>query len=105
MIKKFAEIDNENIVLRVINAESKDWCEIYLSGRWIETFDNGVKDPLASIGYKYDDEIKKFIPKQFATGWIFDKEEWEWLPPFEKPQDDKMYIWSNEDINWKEVQL
>ena len=49
MIKKFAEIDNKNFVLRVINAESKEWCEIYLSGRWVETFNNGV------------------IPAQYAT--------------------------------------
>jgi hypothetical protein len=103
MIKKFAEIDNENFVLRVINAESKEWCEAYLSGRWIETIENGSKDPIASIGSKYDDENQKFIPRKDFIGWDFDKDNWVWIPPFEKPNDGKIYAWNNEEINWVEV--
>jgi hypothetical protein len=57
MIKRYAEIDQDNIVLRIINADSKEWCEQNLGGRWVKTH-----DPLdAGIGYTYDSNEDKFI--------------------------------------------
>jgi hypothetical protein len=54
----FAELDNKNIVKRVIVADSLDWCEQNLGGTWVKTH-----DPLdAAIDYEYDQENDKFIP-------------------------------------------
>jgi hypothetical protein len=53
----FVELDNENLVLRVIVADSKEWCEQNLSGTWVQ-----AHEPLdAAIGYTYDEDEDKFI--------------------------------------------
>jgi hypothetical protein len=54
----FAELNNENIVTRVLVADSKEWCEQYLGGTWVK-----AHDPLdAATGYEYNHEEDKFIP-------------------------------------------
>jgi hypothetical protein len=53
----FAKINNDNIVEKVIVADSKEWCEQNLDGLWIK-----AHDPLdAATGYKYDEENDQFI--------------------------------------------
>jgi hypothetical protein len=54
----FAELDYNQTVLRVIVADSKEWCEQYLGGTWVK-----AHEPLdAAIGYEYDSENDEFIP-------------------------------------------
>jgi hypothetical protein len=43
----FAEIDSNNKVLRIIVAETKQWCEDNLTGTWVQTSYN------ANFGGKY----------------------------------------------------
>jgi hypothetical protein len=61
MSKKFAELNVDNKVIRVINAESKFWCESNLGGTWVETIDGGIENPRADIGDTYDSSTGKFI--------------------------------------------
>jgi hypothetical protein len=61
MIRKFAEIDANNKVVRIINADSKIWCESALGGTWVETTDGGVENPRANVGDTYDSSTDKFI--------------------------------------------
>jgi hypothetical protein len=54
----FAQLDNNNIVKKVIVADSKQWCEQNLGGIWVK-----ANDPLdAATGYEYNQEENKFIP-------------------------------------------
>lgn len=54
----FAELDNEDLVLRVIVADSKEWCEQNLGGTWVQ-----AHEPLdAAIGYFYDSDTDEFTP-------------------------------------------
>lgn len=73
----FAELDDNNIVLRVIvvnNSDTQDahgvekehigtaHCEKILGGRWIQTSYNGsFRGRFAGIGHRYDQEQDKFV--------------------------------------------
>ncbi|MAT51131.1 MAG: hypothetical protein CMK32_08110 [Porticoccaceae bacterium] len=60
----YAELDEDSQVLRVIVADSKEWCENRLGGTWVETkIDAG--EQYAGIGFQFD----KAHPKRFAPDW------------------------------------
>jgi hypothetical protein len=61
IIKRFAELNADNKVIRVINAESQEWCATNLNGTWVETIDGGNDNLLAAIGDTYDSSTGKFI--------------------------------------------
>jgi hypothetical protein len=51
----FAEINTDNKVLRVIVADTKEWCEENLSGTWVQTSYNATfGNKFAGIGDTYD---------------------------------------------------
>lgn len=57
----FAEIDINNIVIQVIVADSQEWCESNLGGRWIQTSYNGnIRGQFAGIGMRYNEEQDVF---------------------------------------------
>jgi hypothetical protein len=57
MNKYFARLDQNNIVIEVIVANSKKWCLDNLGGNWVSAGDNELK---ASIGYIYNEKEKNF---------------------------------------------
>lgn len=64
----FAEIDENNIVLRVLVTdndfpnEGYDWLVENLGGRWIQTSYNGrIRGKFAGIGDYYDEQLDKFV--------------------------------------------
>ncbi len=47
----FAEIDSNNKVLKVIVADTKEWCEENLGGTWIQTSYNAtIRGKFAGVG-------------------------------------------------------
>jgi len=65
----FAEIDENNVVLRVIvvadehEANGAEWCSNLLGGTWVQTSYNGnIRGVFAGIGYTYDAELDEFVP-------------------------------------------
>lgn len=63
----FAEIDPNNIVLQVIVADSQEWCEEALGGRWIQTsYTGSIRGRYAGIGMKYDEAIDEFVEVENA---------------------------------------
>ena len=51
----FAEIDSNNTVLRVIVADTKQWCEDNLNGTWVQTSYNATfGNKFAGIGDVWD---------------------------------------------------
>ena len=120
----FAEIDENNIVLRVlvIDNEHERNGQTYLAedlgfgGTWIQTSYNthgGIHDlegiPLrknyAGIGYTYDEVRDAFIPPQNFPSWILDEDSCTWNPPVEYPSDGKIYLWEEESTSWIELML
>ena len=114
----FAEIDKNNIVLRVIVAE-QDFIDTGIVGNkenWIQTSYNtsrGVhkdnKTPLrknyAGIGHIYDETRDAFIPQKPFPSWELNADTCQWEPPTPYPDDGKNYYWDEDTISWKEIEL
>jgi len=94
----FAEIDN-NIVQRVIVAESKEWCD-KLGGEWVETFIDNPQKNYASGGYIYYPDKDNFSSPQPYPSWKLDSE-LKWQSPIKRPLDGKIYIWNEGKLNWE----
>lgn len=106
----FAKIEN-NIVTQVIVADTQEWCETNLGGRWIQTSYNtqgGVHTkggvPLrknyAGVGYTYDEKIDAFIPPQPFPSWILNEETCLWGSPVIYPEDGGFYTWDEKKVEW-----
>jgi hypothetical protein len=105
----FAELDENNIVIRVLvtnNAfpnEGYDWLIDTFGGTWIQTSYNAtIRFNYAGVGFSYDSELDAFIAPQPYPSWELDKT-CQWQAPTTYPEDDKMYTWDEETLTWKEV--
>lgn len=79
----FAELNQAGVVLRVIVADSIEWCQSRLGGSWVETkYDASQRKNYAGIGFKFDAQIDAFVPPKLIANhklnpdtarWEFDK--------------------------------
>ena len=108
----FAEINNENIVLRVLVVpdEQEHRGQEYLAddlglgGIWIQTSYNGkIRKNFAGVVYTYDKQRDAFIEPKILSKWILDEETCRWKAPIPKPSDDKKYIWNDNQGIWEEL--
>jgi hypothetical protein len=103
----WAEIDENNIVLRVLvgNNSEPDEGEAFmnsLGGTWVKTSYNGnIRKNYAGIGMSYDAERDAFIAPQPYPSWILDEETCCWEAPVAYPTDGIMYVWDEETTDWK----
>lgn len=108
----FAEINDNNIVLRVIVADTKEWCENNLGGTWIQTSYNTFAGehklggtPLhknyAGIGYSWDG-IGFAAPQPYVS-WSLNQNTYLWEAPVAYPNDGKFYEWNEDNQEWVEV--
>jgi hypothetical protein len=115
----FAEIDENNIVLRVIvvaNEELLDsqnveqealgaaFCiSLFGGGTWKQTsYNNNMRKNYAGIGYTYDQSRDAFIPPKPYPSWNLDEETCHWSAPAEYPADGKVYEWDEDTTTWVE---
>lgn len=117
----YAELDENNVVIRVIpgvDEKEKDGESIYrsISGKiWKRTSYNtsqgkhllgGVpyRKNYAGINYFYDEIRDAFIPPKSDNikSWILSEESCTWISPIPYPNDNKSYIWDENTISWKE---
>ena len=108
----FAELDENNIVLRVLVGDNNlpnegyDWFVENLGGTWVQTSYNGtIRKNFAGIGYTYDEELDAFIPPQPFESWTLNTQTAKWMSPTPYPQDGRIYEWDEENLNWKEVEV
>ena len=105
----FAELDENNIVLRILVTdndypnEGYDWLVETLGGTWVQTSYNAtIRKNFAGVGYTYDSERDAFIaPKPFES-WELDEATCRWVAPTAYPTDGKIYTWNEESLNWIE---
>lgn len=85
----FAEIDNNNIVVRVVVTDNNDpngdegyqWLIDNLGGTWIKTsYNNNIRKNFAGIGFTYDLERDAFIPQNPGSDYILDEDSCQWVP-------------------------
>lgn len=125
----FAEIDGNNIVLRVVviddaeEADEENFCANLFKTQaptyWKQTSYNtqgGVHhDPVthqpdsgvalrknyASPGHTYDSGRDAFIAPKDRESFIFDEDKCEWMPPIAYPDDGLWYYWDEPTVSWK----
>jgi hypothetical protein len=105
----WAELDENNIVLRITVGDNNDpagdeghqWLIDNLGGNWIKTSYNGnIRKNYAAIGYTYDEERDAFIlPKPYAS-WILNEETCQWQAPTPMPNDEGIYTWNESTLSW-----
>ena len=108
----FAEINENNIVLRVLVTdndfpnEGYDWLVENLGGTWVQTSYNGkIRKNFAGKGFYYDAERDAFIPPKPFESWDLNETICQWQPPVEYPTDGKIYNWDEESLSWIEVEI
>ena len=93
----FAELDENNVVLRVIsvsneittqNSEEQEqlginFCQNLFGGIWLQTsFNNRIRKNYAGPGFVYDADRDAFIPpKPQGDGWVLNEETCLWSNP------------------------
>lgn len=113
----WAEIDENNIVLRVVVGNNDDpdegysWLTEKLGGTWLKTSYNTMENVhllggepyrknFARIGYAYREDLDAFIPPQPYPSWILDEYRGVWMPPVPKPEDWPLYVWDEDSLSW-----
>jgi hypothetical protein len=106
----WAEIDENNIVVRVLVGDNNDlagdegyqWLIDNLGGTWIKTsYNHKIRKQFAGIGYFYDSANDVFIiPKPFNS-WILD-DNFDWKAPIDKPIEG-LWRWDEENLAWQEL--
>lgn len=124
----FAEIDNNNIVLRVLAVDDlheengQDFLanELGLGGTWIQTsYNSRIRKNYAGIGMSYDATRDAFIHPQPFPSWVLDENTCQWQAPTPNPSwifneetgkweppatpSNKFYIWEEELLAWVEI--
>jgi hypothetical protein len=116
----FAELDTNNVVLRVVVVSNKDtsdangvekeyigaaFCERIFGGNWKQTsYNKNFRKNYAGIGYTYDQTIDAFISPKPYPSWLLDTNTAQWQAPAPMPTDGKMYSWDEPSQTWVEVQ-
>ena len=105
----FAELDENNIVLRVIRvydaheADGENWCHDFAGGRWKQTsYNNSIRHNYAGVGHTYDADADAFYAPEPYPSWSLDAA-YIWQPPTPYPDDDKEYFWDEDSLTWKAV--
>lgn len=118
----FAELDSNNIVLRVIvvsNKETTDangneiesigaaFCESLFGGTWKQTSYNGsFRKNYAGIGFAYRADLDAFVPPKPYPSWVLDQNTAQWQAPVPMPPDAftgnplKIYLWDEATLSW-----
>ena len=115
----FAEIDENNIVTRVVvinntelldeekESETKgiDFCEsLYGHRNWVQTsYNRNNRYNFAGIGYTWDSENDAFVAPQPFASWSLD-ENFIWQAPIPYPEIEEgssdIYTWNEEEQTW-----
>lgn len=115
----FAEVDENNIVLRVLVVDDLHESDgqnflantLGLGGTWLKTSYNtqaGVhtnggtpfRKNYAGIGYTYDEALDAFIAPKPYPSWILNEESCVYEAPVAYPTDGEMYTWNEETTSW-----
>ena len=107
----WAEIDENNIVLRVTVGDNNDpngdegykWLVDNLSGTWIKTsYNSNIRKNFAGIGFYYDENLDAFIPPKPFNSWILNNKTCRWEAPVKLPENsDQFTFWNEESLSWE----
>jgi hypothetical protein len=107
----FAEIDENNIVLRVLVVDDLHEHrgaeflaqDCNLGGTWIKTSYNGnIRSNFAGVGFTYDSVLDAFIAPKPYDSWVLNKDA-RWEAPVEYPTTDGKYDWNEASLSWVQI--
>ena len=116
----FAEIGQNNVVLRVIVVDNRDtstpdgievesigvaFCQRLFGGNWVKTSYNGnIRKNYAGIGYTYNAGLDAFVPPKTFASWVLNDTTAQWESPTPMPTDGKRYGWDEDTTSWVEAE-
>jgi len=110
----FAELDNNNVVLRVVvvgndcvpsdeHIDGETWCiDFFKGGTWKQTsYNHNFRKQYAGVGFTYDAAKNKFLSPQPYASWSLDAND-DWQAPVTYPTDitDKFISWDEAGQKW-----
>jgi len=116
----FAELDSDNVVLRVVVIHNEDiksssgfeseelgiaFCQnLFGGGTWIQTSYTGkMRKNFAGAGFTYDTERDAFIPPkpEDYPSWVLDESTLRWTFPVPEPTENRnLYRWDEPTVSW-----
>lgn len=108
----FAEIDENNIVTRVLVVDNslehrgEDFLanDVGLGGTWIQTsYNRNFRGNFAGIGDIYDPDLDVFYKPQPYPSWTLDTTSLVWSAPVAYPEDGTAYEWNEDLQQWIEI--
>jgi len=116
----FAELNENNEVLRVLVVDNKDilvngieseqkgidiLTEVCNGGIWIQTsYNNKFRKRYAGPGMIYDRLRDAFMFKKPYNSWVLNENTLDWDPPYPKPTDfNKRFFWDEDSLSWIEA--
>jgi len=115
----FAELDENNIVLRVtvvanevlldengVEQENLGLKHLeHLGGKWVQTsYNSNFRGRYAGIGMKYDELLDAFIDLQPYPSWTLNLDNYQWEAPIPYPTieegSDEIYTWDENTTSW-----
>ncbi len=119
----FAEVDNNNIVLRVLvvpddqEHRGQEYMadDLSLGGTWVQTSYNTTGNVhkldgtpfrynFAGVDYIWDEANDAFYPPQPFPSWALD-ENYVWQSPILRPDDDLSCYWDEDATSWVEIEV
>jgi hypothetical protein len=107
----WAEIDQNNVVLRVVVGDNNDpngdegykWLLDNLGGTWVKTSYNAtIRKNFAGVDFTYSEDLDAFIPPKLYPSWVLDQATCQWKPPVEPPNPVD-YVWDESTQSWKSI--
>ena len=110
----FAELDNNNVVLRVVvvgndcvpsdeHIDGETWCvNFFKTPNWKQTsYNNNFRKQYCGTGYTFDSAKNKFITPKPHASWALDSND-DWQAPVTYPTDttDKSISWDEAGQKW-----
>ena len=123
----FAELDENNIVKRVLvvgnsdtldqNGQEQESVGVAFLQRlfgentiWKQTsYNNNMRNKYAGMGDTYREDLDVFIPPSPYPSWTLNETTFQWNPPTPKPDDIvtettiTTYLWNEGTLTWDEV--
>ena len=100
MMAHWAEIDEDNVVTRVLATGNDDpagdegysWLVETLGGRWVQTsYNRNFRVHFAGIGFTYNEALDVFVPPKPSDSYVLNVETVLWEPPtgYSNDEDDE----------------
>ena len=114
----FAEIDENNLVLRVVVINDSDcldesdnesetvginFCKTLFGGNWVQTsYNHSIRKNYASVGATYRADLDGFVAPCIFSSWVLDETTCKYEAPVAYPSDGKYYRWNETTTSWDE---